>query len=219
MIQSGVSFGGVHSFWDLDLILAAVSVSPASPKEAYVDIPGADGTIDMTEALGEVKFKDRIATFTFYMNPGSDLSDAAWEEKKTAVCNRVNGVRCRITIDKDPDFYWTGRCKVNELSSSKKLRKIVVGASVAPYKLKQDVTVYSVNLSSSPSEVKLWNGRKTVSPSFECTGAAVLTIGDATFNISEGTHKILDIQLHEGETTVTVTGTGKLDIKYQEGDL
>lgn len=219
MIQHGVSFGDVHSFYDLDLILAAVNISPASPKEAYIDIPGADGSLDMTEALGEVKYKDRTATFTFFMNPGSDLSEAAWEEKKMAVCNRLNGIRCNITLDKDPDYFWQGRCRVNEHTSAKKLRKFVVAASVAPYKLKKDETVYSVSLSESPSELKLTNGRKTVCPVFECTGAAVLVIGDDTFNISEGTHKVLDIQLHEGTTTVTVSGTGTLNIKYQEGEL
>lgn len=219
MIEKGVSFGGVHSFWDLGLILSAVDVSPASPKEMFVDVPGADGSIDMTEAFGDVKYNDRTATFTFYMNPSNDLSEAAWERKKTEVCNRLNGLRCQITIDKDPDYYWTGRCNVNEHASEKRLRKIVVGARVAPYKLKQDVTVHSFNLNETPTEYTLLNSRKTACPVFECSGSAVVVIGASTFNISEGTHKILDIQLREGETTVIISGTGTLKINYQEGDL
>ena len=219
MIQNGVSFGGVHSFNDLDLILGEVSVSPASPKEVFVSIPGADGSIDITEAFGEVKYNDRTAAFAFSMNPGNDLSEAAWEKKKTEVCNRLNGLRCEITIDKDPKYYWVGRCKVNELSTAKRLRRIVVTATVAPYKLKQDVTVNRFVLEKTPREYVLTNARKTVCPTFECTESAEIVIGDSTFNISTGTHKFLDIQLKEGKTPVTVSGVGTLEIKYQEGDL
>ena len=364
MIETGVSFGELHSFWDLDLILASAEIPPASPKENFVDIPGADGSVDMTEAFGEVKYSDRTgAKFTFYMNPAGDLSEAAWEEKKTQISNRLNGLRCHITLDKDPDYYWQGRCTVNDHASSKKLRKFVVGARLAPYKLKSDVTrvfvpfceknlfnnavlpeVYgfgcalsqtatgvratrtsgtgtfkvirwlpikmllgktitisavinpvggiganlrigyintdgsirsaqadvkttgkkSLTISDDASEyeyIALWfyvsgdegayidyddiqieignaatgfeaytpitdpqnitltNARKTVCPTIICTGETTLIFSGNETSLSEGTHKVLDLQLHEGETPVTVSGTGAVTFVYQEGDL
>lgn len=219
MIETGISFGELHSFWDLDLILASAIIPPASPKESYIDIPGANGSIDMTEAHGEVKYSDRTATFTFHMKPTGDLSDAAWEAKKTEISNRLNGLRCNIALDKDPDYYWQGRCKVNEHTSTKKQRKIVVGARLAPYKLKKDVTRISANLTANPVEITLTNARKPVSPTITCTGNTKLVFDGIEYNFSAGTCKILDIQLKEGETTVSASGTGIVTFEYQECDL
>ena len=220
MISKGISFGELHSFWDLDLILASVEIPPASPKEDYIEIPGADGSLDMTEAHGEVKYADRTGVkFTFSMNPSGDLSEDAWEEKKKEVGNRLNGWRGKITLDKDPEYFWEGRCKLDALSSSKRLRQIVVGARLAPYKLKTDVTSISVALTGNPFVIALTNSRKAVCPTITCTGDATLTVNGSDFVLSPGTHKVLDIQLHEGETPVTVSGTGTITFEYQEGDL
>ena len=220
MLHNGVTFGDVHSYWDLDLILTSAEIPPASPKTAYIDIPGADGSLDMTEAHGEVKYSDRTGVkFIFFMNPAGDLSDAAWEEKKTKVNNLLNGQHKNVVLDKDPDYFWQGRCVVDELSSSKRLRKIVVGARFAPYKLKNDLTRETVTLTNNPLEVTLKNSRKTVCPTIICTGNATLTVNGGEYVLSEGTHKVLDIQLHEGKTLVTVKGTGTITFEYQEGDL
>jgi hypothetical protein len=220
MIEHGISFGELHSFWDLDLILSSAEIPPASPKETYIEIPGADCSLDMTEAHGEVKYDDRTgAKFIFFMNPAGDLSDEAWEAKKKEVSNRLNGWRGNITLDKDPDYFWTGRCKLDEFASNKRLRKIVVGARLAPYKLKKELTSVSATLSEDPCVVTLKNARKTVCPTIICTGEATLTVNGGEHVLSEGTHKVLDIQLHEGETEVTVTGSGEVIFEYQEGDL
>ena len=86
MIDRGISFGNIHSYYDLNLILSKAEIPPAEPKENYIDLPGGNGSLDLTEVHGEVKFKDREGCkFTFTMNPSSDLSDAAYEEKKTEV--------------------------------------------------------------------------------------------------------------------------------------
>ena len=64
-------------------------------------------------------------------------------------------------VDKDPNYYWVGRCKINEYASDKNLHKIVVGAILAPYKLKVDKTVITAPKGENVTVV-LENGRKTV---------------------------------------------------------
>lgn len=371
MITNGVYFDNIHSFDDLNLILSAVSIPPAKAKTNFVEIPAADGAVDLTEALGEVKFADRDGVkITFTMNPAGDLSESAWEAKKTEVSNLLNGKRCKVRLDKDPDYFWQGRCSVDEYNSDRRIRQIVVGAKFAPYKLKKDVTrvfipfsgknlfnsenlpllggsgcdlsvidtgiratwrsgttsylvakflpvqmligktitmsatisqtgganallrigysttdgtnrvakkslirtgqvsftvgedaadfdnlaiwfycndgvdvsalavgdyVDYANLqieigsaateyepysaSTDPQEVTLTNARKTVCPTIICTGETTLNISGGEFTMNEGTHKVLDLQLKEGETTVSVSGTGAVAFVYQEGDL
>lgn len=217
MIETGIFFGETHSYFDLNLILSAVDIPPAKPKTTFVDVPGADGSVDLTEAHGEVKYSDRECSFIFTMLP---TDSSTWEEKKTEVSNLLNGRAFKITLDKDDEYYYNGRCEVKDFDVDKKIRQIVVAAKVKPYKFKQDVTVAKVALTETPKTVVLMNSRKTVSPSIECTNDdTVIVFGDATFNLSAGTHKVLDIQLKEGNNTLTVSGTGSVTFTYQEGDL
>jgi phage-related protein len=214
---NGICFDDVHSFDDLNLVLSKKDIPPAAPKTTYIDIPGADGSLDLSETHGEVKYKDRDCTFTFTMHPG-DTTD--WEEKKTEISNLLNGKVCKITLDTDEDYYYQGRCTVSKYLQDRKLKQFTVTAKVKPYKFKQEVTVVTVPIDGTEKAVNLNNGRKAVSPSIECTNDnTVISFGGATFNLSAGTHKLLDIQLKEGINTLTISGTGTVTFRYQEGDL
>lgn len=220
MIETGVLFNEIHSYRDLNLVLSNVDVSPATPKTVYVDIPGADGSLDLSEALGEVKFSDRTLKFTFTMPPGGDLSESAWEAKKTQVSNRLNGLACQITLDKDPGYYWQGRATVDEYLSTKRLRQFVISAVVRPYKLKQEVTVVSTAISSDGTTVTLKNSRRPVCPTVSCTNDNTKVVfGGATYVFGQGEHKNLGVRLVEGDNKVTVSGTGTVTFTYQEADL
>ena len=219
MIETGILFDNIHSFFDLNLILSSVEIAPAKPKTTYIDIPGADGSLDLTEALGEVKYSDRTHKFTFTMNPAGDLSEAAWEQKKTEVSNVLNGIARRITLDKDPDYYWDGRCTVDSYKSDRRLRQFVISAVVRPYKWKQSETVASFALSDAAQTVNIHNARKSVCPVITCTGNTKVVFCGNEFNFNAGQHKNLNIRFTEGNNQVTISGTGTVTFSYQEGDL
>lgn len=218
MIETGIMFGEVHSFHDLNLILAPFVLPPAKPKTNYIAIPGGNGTLDLTEAGGETKFNDRELKFTFSVNPSEKMT---FEEKQTQVSNALNGRRFeRITIEKDPDYFFTGRCTVDEHNADKNLRQIVVKATVKPYKMRQIKTVASFDLTNDVQTVNLRNGRKSVVPTITCTDHAVIVFGGITCTIEEaGTYKVLDIYLTEGDNTLMLSGAGTITFEYQEGDL
>lgn len=211
--MKGIWFDNTHSYDDLNLVLSKVDIPPAQPKTNYIDIPGGDGSLDLTEALGEVKFEDRACTFTFTAFPQDNF-----EEKKTQVSNLLNGKRCIIKLDKDPDYYWEGRCSINEYASDRNLHKIVVGAVVAPYKLKNNKTVVTVTAGTSVNKT-LTNGRMTVVPTITNTANATIVFGGNPHTLSPGTHNREKIILKHGENTVTVTSTSTVTFTYQEGDL
>lgn len=222
MIETGIQFDNLHSFFDLNLILSSVSIPPANPKTAYTDVPGRDGALDQTEAHGEVKYYDREGCkFTFTMNPADDLSESAYEEKKTEVSNRLNGRAFeRITLDKDPEYYYSGRCTVSEYLSNKRVRQIVVTARLKPWKYKQKETVKTYKLTEAAQTVSILNARKSVCPFIECSDDdCQIVFGSASFVLSAGTHKILDICFKEGINTLELSGTGTVTIRFQECDL
>lgn len=218
MIETGVYFGELHSYHDLELILSGVDIPPAIPKTAYVDVPGADGSIDMTEVHGDVKYNDRDITFTF--TAARSMNNSDWEEFKTAVSNVINGKACKITLDKDEDYFYQGRCEIDSYAVDRRIRQIIVRARCKPWKFRQNETVVEVPLTAADKVVMLTNARRTVVPVISCTDDDTkVSIDGATFTLSKGTHKILDIQLREGTSSVTVSGSGVVTFTYQEGEL
>ena len=217
MIETGVLFGNIHSFFDLNLILSPFTPTPATPKTVYVEVDGADELIDLTEAHGKIFYNARDFSFTFTINPNDRMT---FDEKFTQVSNALNGKRCKITLDRDPEYYWIGRCVVNQYKQDKRIGQVVVNAKVNPYKLKQKPTVHSFSLTGEEQTVSLWNGRKSVVPVFECTDDnTVVSFGDITETMGAGTHKFLDICFTEGVNELKLSGTGTITITYQEGEL
>ena len=220
MIETGIQFNNIHSYHDLGLVLSAVDIPPAKPKTNYIDIPGGDGSADLTEANGEVKYYDRDAKFTFTMNPAGDLSDMAWEEKKTEISNLLNGIDFKITLDKDDGFYYQGRCTVDSYLSNKRVRQFVISAKLKPYKLKKSETYLKYNVTPTVQTVSITNSRKSVCPYIECSGNnTIVSFGSATYNFSAGVHRTLDITFKYGINKVDISGNGTVAFRFQEGEL
>ena len=81
------------------------------------------------------------------------------------------------------------------------------------------VTTYEPYTTVSPKDIVLTNSRKTVCPTIICTDDIEITMGNGVYNLSAGTHKVLNIQLFEGDTSMSLVGTGAVSFNYQEGDL
>lgn len=215
--MNGIWFDNIHSFDDLNLVLSKVSIPPAAVKTNYIDIPGSDGTVDLTEIFGKVTYKDRECEFVFTMLPQYDF-----EEKKREISNLLNGKRFKITVDKDPDYYWVGRCFVNEYASNKNLHQIVVGATVAPYKLKQEVTKVTIPATNGKRiVVNVWNDRKTTLPTVTYNRRTYIAINGvkALDAASTGITTTLSVALVEGNNELTVEAVEDVIITYQEGAL
>lgn len=149
-MAKGTDFGGVHSFYDLNLIQQLVDEQPAEPKLNLIDIPGADGSVDMSELPGgRLVYKDRTLTWIYALYPGEN-----WDAKHRQVSNALNGKRCRITLDSNPDYYYDGRVTVKKYNKDKLLRQITVEAICNPWMLKQQPTVVRAPLCFEMS----WDG-------------------------------------------------------------
>lgn len=214
----GTDFGGIHSHRDLHLIQQSVEVSPAEPKTNFKDIPGADGSKDLTtQPSGWVVYYPRSIRWTFALYPGDN-----WEAKQRQVSNALNGRRCHIYLHGDPDYYYDGRLVVKEYASSGRLKQIIVEATCSPYLLKREETTVTANLSTAYTEISLPNDFKRVIPTITVTADTQLLWKGNSFAISAGTYRIADIQLQAGENTLQAkvsSGTGTISVVYQEGSL
>ena len=64
------------------------------------------------------------------------------------------------------------------------------------------------------------NNRMTVVPTVTVSNDNTeVTVNDVTTTLSNGSHKILNFQLFEGDNIVTASGSGTVTLSYQEGAL
>ena len=215
--MKGVYFNNIHSYNDLNLILEPFTPAPASPQTNFLKVPGRDGSLDLTEAHGEVKYDSRVFQFKFTIDPADGMT---FDEKVSQVSNALNGRQFKITLDRDPDYYWFGRCVVDKYAQNKNLGQITVKATVNPYKLKQSATVVPIALTSEEMAISLENGRMAAVPVIECTNDnTTITFANSTIKLNAGTHKVLNIRFVEGFNDLTVKGTGTITFTWQEGEL
>lgn len=212
-------FGDVYSFQDLNLIQQKVDVQPAEPKLNMVNIPGADGTKDMSELpAGRLVYKDRKITWTFALYPGD-----SWDAKHAQVSNALNGKRCAIQLHTDPDWYYEGRVVVKKYNRSKAMRQITVEATCAPYKRKFAMSGGDFDITTERLDIQLTNEKMPVVPDFYASVETEITWNGMTAVISPGAWtSSLDIELPEGVSTIgarALNGTGTLRISYREGSL
>lgn len=105
--------------------------NPPSVKTKYIDIPGADSHIDLTDVLtnGPV-YNNREGSFDFYVL--NDYGD--WAERYSNIMNYLHGRRLRAILEDDPNNYYIGRFSVETWGSETSWSTITISYNVDPYK-------------------------------------------------------------------------------------
>jgi hypothetical protein len=210
----------IYSFQTLHLIQQSVDVQPAEPKLNLIDIPGADGSVDMSELpRGRVVYKDRTITWVFALFPGDD-----WDSKHSEVSNALNGKRCTIHLYSDWDWYYEGRVVVKKYNVDRALRQITVEATCFPYKMRYAFSGGTFSTTTDLTEIRLSNEQLPVVPEFYASVETELTWNGAAVVLSPGIwySNLLDIELPKGISTIGVRALstpGTIRILYREGSL
>lgn len=215
--MQGVTFGELHSYRDLNLILNSKEIGSPAVKTKTVEIEGADSVLDLTDFFGETKFENATHKFQF----STTVPHAQFPAQFSAVKNALHGKKLRIAIDGDPPFYYIGRCYVSSFTSARGVGMVSVECDCEPYKYKAAKTVVSKTISGTQA-ISLTNGRKRAVPEVKIESSGTINIVFGSGNIWDlgiGTYTLPELELAEGENTVSVTGTGTVTFTYQEGSL
>lgn len=134
-----VIFGEKNTWDDWHLIPTSRPViNPPEPKINQVEIPGSDGSLDLTNALNPfVYFKNRTGSIEFMIV--NDLyylvrTHEEWFEVYSEIANYLHGQKMRMILEDDPDYFYEGRFKVNSFKSGKNYSTITIDYDVNPYK-------------------------------------------------------------------------------------
>lgn len=235
----GVTFitdaGSFHTAADYGLYpVAWPDIQAAEVKTSFVDIPGANGSLDLTEALtGFPTYKTRKASFA-YLIPDQSL----WDATNTRIRTDLHGKQARIITDEDPGYYYAGRVFVEKFDANKTNPVLTITAILDPYKY--DLTASDEDWLWDPFSFETGvirdygdmtvDGTLTVtvvssplggSPVFTASAAMTMTYDGGTYSLVAGENVFPAIELpHEQtEVTFTFTGSGTVSISFRGGML
>lgn len=208
--------------------------NPPSVKTNYIEIPGGDGSLDLTTALaGRPVYKNRTGSWEFYVENG--FKD--WAVLYSEIMTYLHGKKLKAILEDDPDYYYEGRFAVNAWKSDPNWSIITIDYEVAPYKrslvaagndwlwdtfnFETDVIRSYENLPVSGSLTVVVVGDSMPVPPTIVASTAGMTVtynGD-TYNLNKGSNYISELTIQEGENTFIFGGTGSITILYERGRL
>ena len=213
--MSDIRFGTIWARADYGLIVAPYVIPMPEPQTNFVEIPGRDGALDLSEAFGTIRYADRIIELTLYAR-------APFDALVSALAADVHGRRMNVIFDRDPTYYYDARVTVEDVERHLGYCELSLKCRAKPYKLEHFETTITV-LPSGIATVTLTNTRMPVVPTITTSAEMTLTftIGgkDYSVTLSAGTHTIPSLVLLEGDTEIGITGTGSATFAYRKGAL
>lgn len=224
-----ITIGEKNTYDDWHLVTPSRPViNPPKVKSNYIEIPGRDGVIDLTDALiGRATYSNRSGSWEFIVlneyAPGQD-----WATLYTEIMEYLHGQNYKVILsDDDPGFYYYGRLNVNQWKSNPTWSRIVIDYNLGPYKYDISYTdqgwlwdpfnfetgyVQSVkNLpitGNSTYDALVVNRIDQYIPIILTSASGLkVTWQGADYNLDKGTNTIADIKLAIGENTLHFTNT------------
>lgn len=231
----GVSFNGHHSFGYYHLLpTSAPVIAPPTVKTFYVEIPGADGSLDLTEVLtGFPTYGDRNGEFNFMIYAPRD----EWYDIYNLILQDLNGKRVEVILDEDAQFYYNGRLTVAAPSFTKNKGTIKITGVFAseryvngaysgndwlwdPFDFENGIAreYYQINVRNRKT-VTLIGSSLIVCPKFTVESGNLSVVADGnTYQLQTGDNIILEVLLGQNENkNVQFIGNGVVTITYRMG--
>ncbi len=113
-------------------------VAPPEPKYLFIDIPGVNGELDITDEIyGGVKYGRREGSFEFIVVNDTyaevDVHEE-WFQTYSKILSIIHGQKLKMTLEDDPFYYYKGRFSVNEWKSDSHYSTITIDYNVEPVK-------------------------------------------------------------------------------------
>lgn len=224
-----ITIGEKNTYEDWKLVPTSRPLfNPPTPKTKYIEIPGADGTIDFTEVLSGVKYNDRSGSWEFRVLNGY----AEWYQRYSEIMNYLQGKKFRVILDDEPDYYYNARLSVNSWQSTKDWSTIVIDYIAEPYKYPINTTgdydwlwnelfnntIYYGKFDVAGSK---WRNLINSSPAnipvtITSTSSMVMVSDTDVVFLSEGTTQNA-VTIAPGDNVYCFYGTGRVTIDYSKG--
>ena len=173
--------------------------APAEPRYTFMEIPGTDGTLDLTDYFGQVIYADRTGSFEFVL-PHAAYS---WKGIYSKMANILQGKKMYAVLEDDPGYYYEGRFHISSWKSEDSYTTMELTYTADPFK-------YDVVASNEISGDWLWDPFNFYTGVITRAGTANLVIsGSRTVQVQAeilGTTTV-EVQLVSGSVTCAINGS------------
>ena len=233
-MSTGVTFDDrIHTEWDWGLKLLSVYIPMPDPKTQILDIPGGDGSIDLTEINGRPAYNDRDGVELVF-----DLMDGSYESwflKYSQFAAEVHGRKVKMVLDDDPDHYYMVRLKLDGKKSNPVYGQITFSGTAEPFKYDLTATnepwlwdtfnfetgvireIEEVEITAENNKVTIIGAGIDTPPVFVVSQAdnLKLTYGGRTYTLKVGRNRFPAVRVGKEDVTLTFSGTGKFEVEYR----
>lgn len=222
----GIKIGEFHSYRDFGLVPTSKPfVSLPKPKLEYIQIPGRQGEIDISESLtGEVIYEMRTGSFEFMVS-----DPEKWKEVYKKLLTTVHGKKINLILDTEKEFVYHGRVWVSEFKSDKNYSLITLDYKLEPYKysvddIKDDGEIIhrldDINIKGSKTIRLKFDSDMTIVPEFHNKSWGIITLKfkGKKYEIFKGVNKFGEVRGRK-DIELSFSGDSTIDISYKRGWL
>ena len=188
------------------LILKSFDAEAPKPKLNMISITGRDGSLDLTEWAGEVRYENRKVNIAF-----RDMEGDAY----IPMLNLIFHSECKIIHSVDDDYYYLGRCVSAEPKTRRHITDLELEFSCHPYRLSVEPTTVERSVSESP--IYLHAAGMSAIPSITLTDACSITFGGVTKALTAGEHTVPEFVITKAGGDMTISGSGTITVEWTEG--
>lgn len=136
-----ITFGDKNT-WDDWCLIPTLDpiISPPTVKTNFIDVPGSNGSLDMSEILtGYPVYNNREGSLSFIaMNRSASLQPECnplkFRDLIADIMDYLHGHKMNMVLEDDPDYYYSGRFELENANANINFNEIVIKYILEPYK-------------------------------------------------------------------------------------
>ena len=173
---------------DAGCALKAVTWTAPIKKQYLVDIPGADGSIDMASWFGGPRYETR--SMAIVLEPRGKTLYSLWD----ALAQSLYSGTHTITLSNDPGYYWRGDVQ-SIVASAGYPGEVVITVRVDPYKYAVSETVCDLAEAETDTAAEIPNmGSRVEIPTVTVTGDSLrIVCGETVVNMTAGIYAVPEL--------------------------
>ena len=201
-------------------------------KEQVIDIPGGDGTIDLSEINGRPMYGMRTVELEYHLR---NVDNEKWSLIYSEIGAVVTGKKVKMVLDDDPDHYYMARLKVDGEKTDYVNAELTFTGTAEPFKYDLTATnepwlwdtfnfetgvireIEEVEITAENNKVTIIGAGIDTPPVFVVSQAdnLKLTYGGRTYTLKVGRNRFPAVRVGKEDVTLTFSGTGKFEVEYR----
>lgn len=216
----GVQINGIDTYkqWGL-ILLADLKIGTPSVKSNLIEIPGRDGTVNMSYVIsdGEPVYENRTIAFTLF----KATDEETFDEIHSQLMVLCHGRECTLRLPTDHTHYYKGLFNVDGTEGYAS-GTIPVSVTADPYVYKNGITELNYII---PDEGKmtviLSNELRRTVPTFNASDTVTIGYKGAKYTVNAGTTEFSNVKLPAGDSEIVIEGApgSCVTVSYQEARL